>query len=84
VELGGVGEPHAAFLTENRTRSHGWSHVQEIRVAPAYVGRKWYLSIAFSYTSQDLLVDMAKALVGFARLLRPTYAGANVGHPSSS
>jgi hypothetical protein len=32
VELVGVGEPHAAFLTESRTRSHGWSHVQEIRV----------------------------------------------------
>jgi hypothetical protein len=32
VELVGVGEAHAAFLTESRTRSHGWSHVQEIRV----------------------------------------------------
>src|SRR5271170_8375040 len=32
VKLVGVGEPHAAFLTESRTRSHGWSHVQEIRV----------------------------------------------------
>ena len=32
VELVGVGEPHAAFLTESRTRSHGWSLVQEIRV----------------------------------------------------
>src|SRR5271170_611583 len=29
----GVGEPHAAFLNESRTRSHGWSRVQEIRVA---------------------------------------------------
>src|ERR1700691_5375496 len=29
----GVGEPHAAFLNESRTRSHGWSHVPEIRVA---------------------------------------------------
>jgi hypothetical protein len=25
-----------------------------------------------------------KAMVGFARLIRPTYAEANVGHPSSS
>jgi hypothetical protein len=32
VELVGVGEPHAAFLTESRTRSHEWSNVQEIRV----------------------------------------------------
>jgi hypothetical protein len=32
VELDGVGEPHAAFLTKSRTRSHGWSHAQEIRV----------------------------------------------------
>jgi hypothetical protein len=32
VELGGVGALHAAFLTESRTRRHGWSHVQEIRV----------------------------------------------------
>src|SRR5271163_3264873 len=31
-EAVGVGEPHAAFLTESRTRSRGWSHVQEIRV----------------------------------------------------
>src|ERR1700683_5309035 len=29
----GVGEPHAAFLNESRTRSHGWSHVHEIRAA---------------------------------------------------
>src|SRR5271156_1704181 len=32
VKLVGVGEPHAAFPTESRTRSHEWSHVQEIRV----------------------------------------------------
>jgi hypothetical protein len=32
VELVSVGEPDAAFLTESRTRSHGWSHAQEIRV----------------------------------------------------
>jgi hypothetical protein len=32
VELVGVGEPHAAFPTESRTRRHGWSRVQEIRV----------------------------------------------------
>jgi hypothetical protein len=32
VELGGAGEPHAAFFMESRTRSRGWSHVQEIRV----------------------------------------------------
>jgi hypothetical protein len=32
VKLVGVGEPHAAFLTESRTGSRGWSHVQEIRV----------------------------------------------------
>jgi hypothetical protein len=42
VELVGVGEPHADFLTESRTSSHGWSHIQEIWVAPAYVGRKWF------------------------------------------
>jgi hypothetical protein len=32
----------------------------------------------------DLLVEIARAVVGFARLIRPTYAEANVGHPSSS
>ncbi len=32
VEHSGVGKLHAAFLTESRKRSHGWSHVQEIRV----------------------------------------------------
>ena len=31
VDLGGVVEPHAAFLTESRTRGHGRSYVQEIR-----------------------------------------------------
>jgi hypothetical protein len=46
----GIKELHAAFLTESRTREHGWRRVQEIRVA---------------------------------RLFRPTYAGANVGHPST-
>ena len=51
VELGGVGELHAAFLTESRTRGRVRRSVQEIRVA---------------------------------RLIRPTYAEANVGHPSSS
>jgi hypothetical protein len=33
VEFGGVGEPHAAFLTESRTRGHVRCSVQEIRVA---------------------------------------------------
>jgi hypothetical protein len=32
VDLGGAGEHHAAFFTESRTRSLGWSPVQEIRV----------------------------------------------------
>ena len=32
VGLGGAGELHAAFLTESRRRSLGWSRVQEIRV----------------------------------------------------
>jgi glycogen debranching enzyme len=40
VELGGVGALHAAFLTESRTRGRVRGGVQEIRVAPAYVGRK--------------------------------------------
>jgi hypothetical protein len=51
VKFGGVGELHAAFLTESRTRGRVRCSVQEIRVA---------------------------------RLIRPTYAEANVGHPSSS
>jgi hypothetical protein len=33
VEFGGVGEPHAAFLTESHTRGHVQCSVQEIRVA---------------------------------------------------
>ncbi len=33
VELVGVGELHAAFLTESRTREPVWSLAQEIRVA---------------------------------------------------
>jgi hypothetical protein len=31
-----------------------------------------------------LLVNIARAIVGFARRFRPTYADANVGHPSTS
>ena len=31
-----------------------------------------------------LLFDFTKAMMGFARLVRPAYAEANVGHPSSS
>jgi hypothetical protein len=38
AELGGVGEPHVAFLTESHTRSYGWGHVQEIRVGMTRVG----------------------------------------------
>jgi hypothetical protein len=49
VELGGFGAPHAAFLTESRTRGRVQRSAQEIRVA---------------------------------HLFRPTYARANVGHPS--
>jgi hypothetical protein len=30
------------------------------------------------------VASVAKTVVRFARLFRPTYAGANVGHPSSS
>ena len=33
VELVGVGELHAAFLTESRAREPLWNRVQEIRVA---------------------------------------------------
>jgi hypothetical protein len=33
VEFGGVGELHAAFLTESRTHGHVRCSVQEIRVA---------------------------------------------------
>jgi hypothetical protein len=36
VGLGGIAELHAAFLTESRTREHGWRRVQEIRVAPSF------------------------------------------------
>jgi hypothetical protein len=43
VELVGVGELHAAFLTESRRRELLWSLVQEIRVAirffPSAIGR---------------------------------------------
>jgi len=35
-------------------------------------------------TAGDIFNDSAKAMVGFARRFRPTYAEANVGHPSGS
>ena len=47
-------------------------------------------SNAFPVSYADLRIDLANAIVGYARLFRPTYAprhagagGANVGHPSS-
>ena len=36
VEIGCVGAPHAAFLTESRTREPVWRRLQEIRVAPSF------------------------------------------------
>ena len=47
VDLGGAAELHAAFLTESRTCSLGWSHVQEIRVAALVQGRAAPLSADF-------------------------------------
>ena len=38
----------------------------------------------FSWPSLDLLVISQRLWSGFARLIRPTYAEANVGHPSYS
>ena len=37
VDLGGPGELHVAFPTESRTRSLGWSYVQEIRVGSSSI-----------------------------------------------
>jgi hypothetical protein len=39
--------------------------------APAYMGRKWNISNAFPGSASDSLVEVAKTLVGFARLFRP-------------
>jgi hypothetical protein len=40
VELSGVGELHAAFLNESRTRGCWWGPVQEIRIhGPKKTGR---------------------------------------------
>ena len=50
--------------------------------ARAYVGRKRYVSIAFACSGVDLLVNIAKSLVGFALHFWPMYAEANMGHPS--
>jgi hypothetical protein len=36
VDFGDVGELHAAFLNESRTREHGWDRVQEIRDASSF------------------------------------------------
>jgi hypothetical protein len=45
-------------------------------------------SFAAAYVNDNDLVRMLSAgptaMVGFAHLFRPTYAGANVGHPSKS
>jgi uncharacterized DUF497 family protein len=41
VELVGVGEVHAAFLNESRTRGHIQCSVQEIRVAAIGLTEDW-------------------------------------------
>jgi hypothetical protein len=44
-----------------------------------------YLSTGYSgWRELNLVVDVAKAMVGFARIFRPRYALANLGHPSYS
>jgi putative intracellular protease/amidase len=55
VEVGGVGEPHAAFLTESRTREPVWCHVQEIRVKCATRKRRMNMKILMVLTSHDQL-----------------------------
>jgi len=50
VEFGGVGEPHAAFLKESRTRGRVQCRVQEIRVA---VLPFWEFTIVFFGNSVD-------------------------------
>jgi hypothetical protein len=38
--------------------------------------------LLFLAPARDLLADKVKTVVGFARLFRPRYARANLGHPS--
>jgi len=40
VEFGGVGEVHAAFLNESRTRGRVQRSAQEIRVHPLFAAEK--------------------------------------------
>jgi hypothetical protein len=85
VGLAGVGELHAAFLNESRTRGCWWRPVQEIRIH----GPKTDFSNAFTPCTRilalrrSLFARVAEALEGAApRLFRPMYARANMGHPS--
>jgi hypothetical protein len=89
VGSGGFHKLHAPFLKERRTRGPVSSTLQEIRVfAPAYMGRKWILPMLSLYTHGTLA--LGRGLLGTSQklgwaapsLVRPMYAGANMGHPS--
>jgi hypothetical protein len=66
VELVGVGELHAAFLTESRTPEPVWTLVQEIRVIPSRLktlGEFRYPGYGAYYASR-LLVSWLVAVAG--------------------
>jgi hypothetical protein len=68
VELAGVGELHAAFLNESRTRGCRWCPVQEIRIHRPKMG----FSNAFTPCTtslalrRSLFARVAEALEGAA------------------
>jgi hypothetical protein len=70
-----VAEPLRNWTGAPRSPQRTWAENDIFRTLS--VGR-------LSSTEWIQLDGQFKAIVGFARLIRPTYAEANVGHPSSS
>src|ERR1700733_9547007 len=74
VELAGVGELHAAFLNESRTRGCWWSPVQEIRIrGPKKMGEAQRpLSVPDSSKStQDCVLDYFQAGLASTSIAQP-------------
>ena len=86
MELGGAGELHAACLTESRTREPGLCSVQEIRVAPACMGRKrWGAahSNAPAMRGKRLLPEVRTLARGLKVLERTFSAQVRLGEPGA-
>ena len=84
VDLAGVGELHAAFLNEGRTRGCWWRPVQEIRIHGPKRRAQPHPTLLLreqKTTTKSKNPGVLSESIGKIRI-RPMYAEANMGHPS--